>query len=141
MQDWQQRPEMLNGSPRGGPPSQQAAASPSPSPRGHLSSPGTDLESQDPSQNSPAAHAPLDQPAGIDSDDNFEVSDDADEQQVHLCWMVSSCLCNLLQHPRVSCLRQHLQMSLMSLTVQATSLVLSVQQQVITQRLTWESNK
>ena len=85
MQDWQQMPEMLNGSPSGSPPPQQAAAFPSPSPRGHLSSPGTDLESQDPSQNSPGAHAPLDQPAGIDSDDNFEVSDDADEQQVRLC--------------------------------------------------------
>lgn len=58
-------------------------AVPSPSPRGQLSSPGTDLESQEPSQDSPGARAPLDQPAGLDSDDNFEVSDDADEQQVH----------------------------------------------------------
>ena len=80
MQDWQQIPEMLNRSPSGSPSQQRAG--PSPSPRRQLSSPGTDLESQGPSQDSPGVHAPLDQPAGIDSDDNFEVDDDADEQQV-----------------------------------------------------------
>ena len=80
MQDWQQIPEMLNRSPCGSPSQQRAG--PCPSPRRQLSSPGTDLESQGPSQDSPGVHAPLDQPAGIDSDDNFEVDDDADEQQV-----------------------------------------------------------
>lgn len=64
---------------------------PSPSPQGQLSSPGTDVESQEQSQDSPGAHAPLDQPAGLDSDDNFEVSDDADEQQVHCASMLPSC--------------------------------------------------
>ena len=73
---------MLNRSPSSSPSQQRAG--PSPSPRQQLSSPGTDLESQGPSQDSPGVRAPLDQPAGIDSDDNFEVSDDADEQQVHI---------------------------------------------------------
>ena len=52
----------------------------SPPPRRHNGSPGTDLESDGPSQHRP--QVPTDQPAGVDSDDNFEVSDDADEQQV-----------------------------------------------------------
>ena len=97
-------PEMLNGSPSGSPPPQQAAAFPSPSPRGHLSSPGTDLESQDPSQNSPGAHAPLDQPAGIDSDDNFEVSDDADEQQVRYRQQVQAVQMTAYLIPEFICL-------------------------------------
>lgn len=84
MQDWQQMPETLNGlpssNPSPNPSSSQQALGASPSPRRQFSSPGTDPESQDPSQRSPGP--PPDQPAGIDSDDNFEVSDDADEQQV-----------------------------------------------------------
>ena len=68
-------------------PSQQAYGA-SRSPVRQFSSPGTDLESQDPSQRSPGA--PPDQPAGVDSDDNFEVSDDADEQQVH-CACLPAC--------------------------------------------------
>lgn len=88
MQDWQQRPEMLNRWPSSSPPQQHT--DPSPSPRQQFSSPGTDLESQGPSQDSPGDHAPLDQPVGIDSDDNFEVSDDADEQQVHCASMAPS---------------------------------------------------
>lgn len=56
----------------------------SPSTRRHNNSPGTDMESDSPSQASP--QVPADQPVGVDSDDNFEVSDDADEQQVSLVY-------------------------------------------------------
>jgi hypothetical protein len=70
----------------------------SPSPIRHNSSPGTDLESDGPTHQSP--QVPADQPAGVDSDDNFEVSDDADERQVQYisvaeCVVVNTdpCLC------------------------------------------------
>lgn len=103
MQDWQQRPEMLNRSPSSSPPQQRAGLPPSPGRQ--LSSPGTDLESQGPSQDSPGVHAPLDQPAGIDSDDNFEVSDDADERQVHFASTAPSSLSS----PPLSHQEQHVQ--------------------------------
>lgn len=80
---------MLSRSPSPSPTQQHAGACQSPGQ--HFSSPGTDQESQEPSQNSPGVHGPLDQPAGIDSDDNFEVSDDADEQQVHCAGLVPPC--------------------------------------------------
>lgn len=114
---------MLNTSP-GGSPAQDQHAGASPSPERQLSSPGTDLESQEPSQNSPGAHAPLDQPAGIDSDDNFEVSDDADEQQVHgLSWRLDA-FCSSLVAPD----RQHLQ----ALHLTVSSCVSGMQQQLYT---------
>ncbi|KAL0018705.1 hypothetical protein WJX79_006061 [Trebouxia sp. C0005] len=82
--DWQAEPDMLDShrahsiSPR----SQHNnwAHGLSPSPTRHNSSPGTDLESDGPAHQRP--QVPADQPAGVDSDDNFEVSDDADERQL-----------------------------------------------------------
>lgn len=85
IQDWQEAPEMLDSyrqhslSPRHQH-NQAADAALSPSSRRHHSSSGTDMESDSPSRQSPQVRA--DQPAGVDSDDNFEVSDDADERQV-----------------------------------------------------------
>ena len=84
VQDWQQPPEALDRSPGDGRPGQHTDLSPSP--KRALSSPGTEPESQDAADRSPGG--PADQPAGIDSDDNFEVSDDADEQQVMLTGIV-----------------------------------------------------
>ena len=84
IQDWQAEPDMLDShransiSPRGQ--HNHWAHGLSPSPTRHNSSPGTDLESDGPTHQSP--QVPADQPAGVDSDDNFEVSDDADERQV-----------------------------------------------------------
>ncbi|KAL0053305.1 hypothetical protein WJX82_004023 [Trebouxia sp. C0006] len=82
--DWQAEPDMLDShrahsiSPRGE--RNDWTHGMSPSPIRHNSSPGTDLESDGPTHQSP--QVPADQPAGVDSDDNFEVSDDADERQL-----------------------------------------------------------
>ena len=83
-QDWQAEPDVLDShtahsiSTRGQ--HNGWAHGLSTSPTRHNSSPGTDLESDGPTHQSP--QVPADQPAGVDSDDNFEVSDDADERQV-----------------------------------------------------------
>ncbi|KAL0029936.1 hypothetical protein WJX77_008325 [Trebouxia sp. C0004] len=82
--DWQTEPDMLDShrqhsiSPRGQ--HDHLSHILSPSPTRHHSSPGTDLESDGPAHQSP--QVPADQPAGVDSDDNFEVSDGADERQL-----------------------------------------------------------
>ena len=80
LQEWEGRPELLRSPSNDGHDQDQDQSRFSVSPMSLDSSPGTDLGSDKPLPGSP--HRPADQPAGVESDDNFEVSDDADERQV-----------------------------------------------------------